>query len=129
MQLAAQHGQETEHITAHHHLGLSMIYRQRGEDTLSAHHMTRAAKLGQQTTPVWLQRWYVVQAQLKEAAGDLEAALALLDEAKRVYIKSVMLDLCPTAALKAGVYLKQGRPDKVRAWAVERGLSLTDDVS
>ena len=130
LQLAAQHGPEAEHITAHHHLGLSMIYRQRGDDTLAAHHLKRAAELGLQTTLVdWLYRWHVAQAQLKEAAGDLETALALLDEAKRVYIQSLVPDLRPIAALKARIYLKQGRPDKARAWAAERGLSLADEVS
>ncbi|MEN6509577.1 MAG: tetratricopeptide repeat protein, partial [Smithella sp.] len=67
LQLAAQHGPEAEHITAHHHLGLSMIYRQRGDDTLAAHHLKRAAELGLQTTLVdWLHRWHMTQAQLKE---------------------------------------------------------------
>jgi LuxR family maltose regulon positive regulatory protein len=130
LQLAAQHGPETEHITAHHHLGLSMIYRQRGDDTLAAHHLKRAAELGLQTTLVdWLYRWHVAQSQLKEATGDLETALSLLDEAKRVYIQTAVPDLRPIAALKARIYLKQGRPDKARAWAAERGLSLADEVS
>jgi len=130
LQLAAQHGPEAEHITTHHHLGLSMIYRQRGDDTLAAHHLKRAAELGQRTTLVdWLYRWHVAQAQLKEAAGDLETALALLDEAKRVYIQTLVPDLRPIAALKARIYLKQGRLDKARAWAIERGLSLADEVS
>jgi LuxR family maltose regulon positive regulatory protein len=71
----------------------------------------------------------VVQAQLKEAAGDLETALALLDEAKRVYIQTLIPDLRPIAPLKACIYLKQGRPDKARVWAAERGLSLADEVS
>jgi LuxR family maltose regulon positive regulatory protein len=106
-----------------------MIYRQRGDDILAAHHLKRAAELGLQTTPVWMQRWHVAQAQLKEAAGDLETALALLDEAKRVYIQSALPDLRPIAALKARIYLKQGRPDKVRVWAAECGLSLADEVS
>jgi len=130
LQLAAQHGPEAEHITAHHHLGLSMIHRQRGDDTLAAHHLKRAAELGLHTTLAdWQYRWHVAQAQLKEAAGDLESALALLDEAKRVYIQTVVPDLRPIAALKARIYLKQGQPDKARAWAVERGLSLADEVS
>jgi LuxR family maltose regulon positive regulatory protein len=129
LQLAAQHGPEAEHITAHHHLGLSMIYRQRGDDTLAAHHLKRAAELGLQTTLVdWLYRWHVAQSQLK-AAGDLETALALLDKAKRGYIQTLLPDLRPIAALKARIYLKQGRPDKARAWAAERELSLADDVS
>jgi LuxR family maltose regulon positive regulatory protein len=130
LQLAAQYGPEAEHITAHHHLGLSMIYRQRGDDTLAAHHLKRATELGLQTTLVdWLYRWNVAQAQLKEAAGDLETALALLDEAKRVYIQTLIPDLRPIAALKARIHLKQGRPDKAQAWAAERGLSLVDEVS
>jgi LuxR family maltose regulon positive regulatory protein len=130
LQLAAQHGPEAERITAHHHLGLSMIYRQQGDDILAAHHLKLAAELGLQTTLVdWPHRWHVTQAQLKEAAGDLETALALFDEAKRVYIKSLLPDLRPIAALKARIYLKQGRPDKARAWAAERGLSLADEVS
>jgi LuxR family maltose regulon positive regulatory protein len=130
LQLAAQHGPEAEHITAHHHLGLSMIYRQRGEDTLATHHLKRAAELGLHTTLAdWQYRWDVTQAQLKEAAGDLEAALVLLDEAKRVYIQTVVPDLRPIAALKARINLKQGRPDRVRAWAAERGFSLADEVS
>ena len=89
-----------------------------------------AATLGIQTTLVdWLYRWHVAQAQLKEAEGDLETALALLDEAKQVYIQSLLPDLRPIAALKARIYLKQGRPDKARAWTAERGLSLADEVS
>jgi ATP/maltotriose-dependent transcriptional regulator MalT len=130
LQLAAQHGPEAEHITAHHHLGLSMIYHQRGDDTLAAHYLNQAAELGLQTTLVdWLYRWNVAQAQLKEAAGDLETSLALLDEANRVYIQTLVPDLRPIAARKARIYLKQERPDKAWAWAAERGLSLTDEVS
>jgi LuxR family maltose regulon positive regulatory protein len=107
-----------------------MIYRQRGDDSLAAHHLKRAAELGLQTTLVdWLYRWHVAQAQLKESAGDLETALALLDEAKRVYIQTLVPDLRPIATLKARIHLKQGRLDKARAWAAERGLSLADEVS
>jgi LuxR family maltose regulon positive regulatory protein len=86
--------------------------------------------LGLLTTLVdWLYRWHVAQAQLKEAAGDLETALALLDEAKRVYIQTEVPDLRPIAALKARIHLKQGQPEKVLAWVAERGLSLADEVS
>jgi LuxR family maltose regulon positive regulatory protein len=130
IQLAAQHGPETERITAHHHLGLSMIYRQRGDDTLAAHHWKRAAELGPQTTLMdWQYRWLVAQAQLRESAGDLDSALGLLDNAKRVYLQTVVPDIHPIAAQKARINLKQGRSDKVLAWATERGLSLTDEVS
>jgi LuxR family maltose regulon positive regulatory protein len=38
-------------------------------------------------------------------------------------------DLRPIAALKARIYIKQGRLDKARAWSAERGLSLADEVN
>jgi LuxR family transcriptional regulator, maltose regulon positive regulatory protein len=130
IQLAAQHGPEAERITAHHHLGLSMIYRERGDDTVAAQHWKRAAELGPHTTLMdWQYRWLVAQAQLRESAGDLDSAQGLLDNAKRVYLQTVVPDLRPIAALKARIYLKQGRPDKVQAWAEEYKLSLTDEVN
>ena len=37
--------------------------------------------------------------------------------------------LRPIEALKARIYLKQGRLDKAQAWARKRGLSVADEVS
>jgi len=130
LQLAAQNGPEAEHITAHHHLGLSQIYHQRGNDNLASKHFKQASELGQLTTLVdWQYRWNVVQAGMKEEVGDFETALSLLDKARRVYIRSAVPDLRPIEALKARIYLKQGRPNKAREWATECGLSLIDEVS
>jgi LuxR family maltose regulon positive regulatory protein len=127
LDLASRYGPQAEHITAHHHLGLSMLYRQRGQDDLAAHHWQMADERGQQTTLIdWPHRWCVAQAQLKEAAGELDAALELLDEAARVYVKNPVPDLRPIPALKARIHLKQGQTDKAWAWAAGRGLSPGD---
>ena len=66
---------------------------------------------------------------MKQDEGDFDAALDLLDEAKRVYVKNPVPDLRPVEALKAQVYLRQGPLSKAQAWARERGLSVTDDLS
>ncbi len=130
LQLASRHGPQAEHITAHHHLGLAMLYRQRGQDNLAAHHWQMAVERGQQTTLIdWPHRWHVARAKHQEAAGELDAALDLLDEAARVYAKNPVPDLRPIPALKACVNLKQGRVDSARAWAIGRGLSLDSPVS
>jgi LuxR family maltose regulon positive regulatory protein len=71
----------------------------------------------------------LAQAQLKEAGGDLEAALDLLDEAKRVYVRVAVPDIRPIEALKARVYVRQGELPKALAWARERGLSVDDELS
>jgi len=111
--LAAAQGAEAEGITAHHHLGLAMLAHERGDDETRAQCLEKARQLGEQTTLVdWPYRRNLAQAQLKEAEGDLEAALTLLAEAKRVYVKNPVPDLRPIAALQARVHLRQGRLDK-----------------
>ncbi len=68
------------------------------------------------------------QARLKEAQGDLDGALALLDEAERVHIRGPLPDVRPVAALKARVWLKQGRLAEALRWAREQGLAVDDDL-
>ena len=130
LQLAAEHGKEAQQITAHHYLGLAMLYHEMGEDAAAAEHLQKAGELGEQTTLVdWPYRWHLAQARLKEFGGDLEAALVLLDEARRVYVKNPVPDTRPIEALKAKVYLKQGRLAKALDWARARGLSADDEIS
>ena len=56
------------------------------------------------------------------------SALALLDEAERVYIRGPLPDVRPVAALKARVWLKQGRLAEAFRWAREQGLSVDDEI-
>jgi len=53
----------------------------------------------------------------------------LLDEAGRVYVKTPIPDTRPIEALKAKVYLKQGRLAEAQDWARVRGLSADDKIS
>ena len=65
---------------------------------------------------------------MKEAQGDLAGALALLDEAERLYVRNPLPDR-PVAALKARVWIRQGRLTEALAWVREQGLSPDDDLS
>jgi LuxR family maltose regulon positive regulatory protein len=119
-----------QQITAHHHLGLALIYHELGDFESTAAHMQTAADLGKRTTLVdWAHRWMLAQARLKESDGEWEAALGLLAEARRVYIKNPVPIARPVEALKARIHLKQGRRDKAEAWVRERGISLADEAS
>lgn len=130
IQLAAEHGKDEQHITAHHYLGLAMLYHEMGEDAAAAEQLQKAREMGVQTTLVdWSYRWHLAQARLKESGGDLEAALVLLDEAKLVYVKTPIPDTRPIESLKAKVYLKQGRLALAQDWARARGLSADDEIS
>jgi len=129
LQLADEAGPEAQSITAHHHLGLALLFHELHDEAAHARHWQKAEELGKHTTLVdWSYRWHVAQARVKQDEGDFDTALDLLDEAKRVYVKTLVPDLRPIEALKAQVYLKQGRLNKAQAWARERGLSTDDEI-
>lgn len=130
LQAAAAHGPEAEVVTAHHQLGLALLAHERGETAAAAQRLKLAAELGQRTTLIdWPYRWRLAQARLKESAGEWEAALALLDDAQRVYIKNPIPPLQPITAHQARLHLKLGRLDRAQAWARDRHLSPADEVS
>ncbi|MFM8320872.1 MAG: LuxR C-terminal-related transcriptional regulator [Chloroflexota bacterium] len=129
LQTAAEQGPEAQQVTAHHLLGLAMLYHEQAQDRAAAEHLQKARRLGEQTTLVdWHYRWHLAQARLEEAAGHLDAALNQLDEARRVYVRNPVPDIRPIEALKANLYLKQGRLARALDWARERGLSAEDEI-
>jgi len=130
LQLASAHGTEAQGITANHHLGLALLSHEWGDDPSAAQHFHKSIELGPQSTLLdWPQRRCLAQARLKESEGDLDAALALLEEAQRLYIRSLIPNTRPVEALQAQVYLRQGRLSKAQDWAREHGLSPDDELS
>jgi len=125
LELAAAHNAEGH--TAHHHLGLGMLYHEMGEDERAARHLQKSFELGRLTTIVdWAYRKSLTQALLKESEGGLEDALDLLDEAQRLHVRTPTPNLRPVDAVKACIYLKQGKLLKTQEWAHKSGHSLRD---
>jgi len=129
IQLASTHDQ-VHHVTSNLYLGLGLLCHEQGDQQSAAQHLRKSGELGEQTAlNDWPYRWRLAQARLKEAEGDLESALDLLDEARGVYVRSTVPDFHPIDALKARVYLRQDRLSEALDWARERGLSVEDDLS
>ncbi|MBI5962316.1 MAG: tetratricopeptide repeat protein [Chloroflexi bacterium] len=128
IQLASTHDQ-VRHVTANLYLGLGLLYHEQGDQQSAAQYLHKSGELGEQALIDWPYRWRLAQARLKEAEGDLKTALDLLDEARRLYVRSTVPDFHPIDALKARVYLRQGRLSEALAWARERSLSVDDDLS
>lgn len=116
--------------TADMHVGLARIAYERDDLAATAEHLERARRLGEHT---WLPqnpyRWRVAMAHLREAEGELGDAVALLDEARRVYVGDFSPDVRPVLASRARLMVAQGRSDDALAWARDRGLSAGDDLS
>jgi LuxR family transcriptional regulator, maltose regulon positive regulatory protein len=129
LRLATSRGGTMPLGTADLYRGLAEISIERGDLQTAAQHLLTSQKLGEQT-PVtdWPHRLYVSQARLEEAQGDLDGALSLLDEAERVYIRGPLPDVRPVAALKARIWLKQGRLAEALGWVREQALSVNDDI-
>jgi len=129
IQLASMHDQ-VRHVTSNLYLGLGLLCHEQGDQQAAAQHLRKSGELGEQTAlNDWPYRWRLAQARLKEAEGDLEAALDLLNEARGLYVRTSVPDFQPVDALKARVYLRQGRLSEALDWARERGLSVDDDLS
>jgi LuxR family maltose regulon positive regulatory protein len=129
LQLATEQG-EPVWGTANLYVGLSELHRERGDLEAAKQHLLRSKELDEHGgLPETRYRWYVAMARIKEAQGDLDGALDLLDEAERQYVESPDPDVRPVAALKTRVWVAQGRLTEALGWTRERGLSAHDDLS
>jgi LuxR family maltose regulon positive regulatory protein len=101
----------------------------RGDVVAAGEHLWASSQLGQlRQMPVWAYRWHVARARLRLAQGDQRAALDLLEEAQRLFIRTPMPDLRPVPAMRARIWAEQGRVGDALSWARERVLSVDDDL-
>jgi LuxR family maltose regulon positive regulatory protein len=109
--------------------GLSELLCEQNDLEAAAQHLVTAQQMGEKgATTGWPQRLCVAQARLKESQGDLAGALVLLDEAEREYVRNPLPDP-PVAALKAQIWVRQGRLMEAFSWAREQNLSPNDKLS
>jgi LuxR family transcriptional regulator, maltose regulon positive regulatory protein len=130
LQLAAEKGARVPRGTADMHVGLSQLYRERNDLPAATQHLLTSQELGEHTgLPQNPYRWRVAMARIREAYGDLDGAIDLLHEAERLYVGDFFPNVRPVSAMKARVWVAQGRLDEAREWTHERGLAVADDLS
>jgi LuxR family maltose regulon positive regulatory protein len=111
------------------HVGLSEVLVERNELDGAERHLAASRELGDAAgLPQHAYRWRVTMARLCRARGDLDRALELIDEAAPLYDTDFSPPVRPVAALRARVQLARGDIDAARRWAVERGLTVDDEL-
>ena len=116
--------------TADMHTGLAGVLLERGDLDGAAGQLAAADALGEHKgLPQYPYRSRVLRARLREAAGDLDAALDLLDEAGRVYNGDYAPNVTPVPAVRARLRLRRGELGHADAWARERQVTATDELS
>lgn len=130
LQLAAEQGEPPPQSTADLHVGLSELLRERNELPAAAGHLATSEALGEYASSHENRhRWFIAMARLRQTEGQLDAALDLLSTAEGLYRRGFFPEVRPIAAMKARIWIEQGRFDEAAAWARDQGLSTEDDLS
>ena len=132
LQLATTQGSKTVlQGTADFYLGLHEVHHEQGDLESAETFLSKSQELGEPAahSPNWPYRLCLAQAHMKQAQGDLDATLDLLDKAERLYSRGPVPNVRPIAAMKARVWVVQSRLTKALGWVHERGLSIEDDLS
>ena len=125
-----QAGGEPLRGSADMHVGIAGVLLERDDVVAAAEHLAVSRGLGEYNgLPQNPYRWRVAMARLREVEGDLDGALALLDEADRVYVGDYLPNVRPVPALRARLWLRRGELDEAEAWAAQRHLSPDDELS
>jgi LuxR family maltose regulon positive regulatory protein len=111
------------------HVGMSELLRERNDLATASQHLRTSRELGEENgLPQNRYRSRVVAARIRQAEGDLDGALELLDEAERLYVGDFSPDVRPVAAVKARVQIAQGRLSEASSWARDHGVTATDEL-
>jgi LuxR family maltose regulon positive regulatory protein len=124
-QIAAAAGPETDEL----HLGLAELHREWNELEAAERALARVAEAAAGAEHKGnRRRWCTASASVREAVGNFGGALDLLDEAERVTRRDPVPQPRPIAAVKARLWIKQGRLREAIDWVREHALSPDDDL-
>jgi len=130
LRLAGEQGGEVLRGTADMYVGMSEIACERDDLHGARQLLLRSQELGEHTgLPQNRYRWRVAMARVAQAEGNLAGAVGLLDEAERHYVSDFFPNVRPVPALRARIWIAQGRAGEALGWAREQDLSVDDELS
>jgi LuxR family maltose regulon positive regulatory protein len=129
LQVAANRGASFFIGVSDLHRGLSELLCEQNNLEAAAQSLLMAQQMGEKgATTGWPQRLCIARSRLKASQGDLTHALACLEDAERQYVQNPLPDP-PIAALKARIWVRQGRLIEAYSWVREQNLSPKDELS
>jgi LuxR family maltose regulon positive regulatory protein len=130
LQLVTTQGGAAPRGTSELYAGMGELCCEQGDLEAAAGYLRKSETLGEQAMILGNEyRLYPTLARTKAGLGDLEGALALLDEAERLFYRTPIPAMRPIPAMKVRLWIKQGRLAEALVWVRERNLSVDDDVS
>jgi LuxR family maltose regulon positive regulatory protein len=132
LQLAKEQGEPVLPGTPELYLALSEVHYEQGDLAAARQLWLSGETLRQQAALSGAKfLWWVVQARLTAAEGDLKTALDQLHQAEQLYYKAPMPmpNVRPIAALRVRLWLRLNRLTEALDWVKENGLSVDDEPS
>lgn len=118
------------HGTVNLYVGLSDVAREQGKLDAADQYLLRGKALGTQSvSPGSAYRLYTAMARVKESHGDWDGALELLRRAERQYKRDAIPHVRPAAALRARLWIRQGKLAEAWKWAHAQGVAADGELS
>jgi LuxR family maltose regulon positive regulatory protein len=112
------------------YVGMCNLHYEHNELEAAIHCLLTSQSLGELAgLPQNPYRWRAAMARIRQAEGNLDGALQLLEEAERVYDGNFSPNVRPVATRKVRAWLAQGRLGEALDWARQRGLSTENELS
>ena len=129
LRLATEHRATALRGAADMHVGMSERFLEQDDLDAAVQHLVLSKQMGEhlglRQNPY---RWCVAMARTRAAGGDPAGALALLDDAERLYVADFYPRIRPIDALRARVWIDQGMLGEARGWVRAQGLSVEDEL-
>lgn len=129
LRVASEHGEANLRGTADMLVGMSELYYEHNDLIAAAQCLMNAREQGEHTgLPQHRYRWRVAMARIRQAEGDLNSAIDLLNEAERAYNGDFSPNVRPVTAMIARILAAQGRLEEALAWTHTQKLTTADDL-
>lgn len=130
LELASDRGATPLRGAGDMHTGLAELALEFNELDAAADHLLASTELDEQGAglPQNAARRRIVAALIRAGEGDADAAIGLLGEAERTYIGEYFPVVRPIPALRARIWVVQGRLADAGDWVRERGLAIDDEL-
>ncbi len=127
---ATQPGSRVRQGAADMHVGLAALHYEHNDLEAAEQCLLTSQALGELAAlPQNPYRWRAALAHLRAARGDPDSALALLDEAERVFDGNFSPNVRPIAARRARLWAAHGRLNEALRWASAQGLTVDDELT
>jgi LuxR family maltose regulon positive regulatory protein len=128
LELVSEQSRSLARGTADMHVGMSEVFLERLDLAAANEHLQEAQELGEYAGMAkFPYRWRVATARVRAAEGDLDGALALINEAERLYVSDFFPNVRPVAALRARLWIANSQLREALGWARQAGVSGDDE--